>query len=177
MNHLAIGMIVVSALVGASALAPTTLVFPEPRPGTVSPIGSPCGYNPDPGRTAARMLLPGSTVEVRWTEWINHPGHFRISFDADGQNDFVDPFAYDSFYVAPSVLLDNIPDVVGATQYSATIVLPNIECDNCTLQLMQVRYDAPPFTSGGDSNDIHRACADVTLSPAAEFVSQNGFEG
>ena len=177
MKHLAIGMIVVSGLVGSSALAHITLVFPEPRPGTVSPIGSPCGYNPDPGRTAARMLLPGSTVEVRWTEWINHPGHFRISFDADGQNDFVDPFAYDSFYVAPSVLLDNIPDVVGATQYSATIVLPNIECDNCTLQLMQVRYDAPPFTSGGDSNDIHRACADVTLSPAAEFVFQNGFEG
>ena len=76
----------------------------------------------------------------------------------------------------PTVIMDLIADKTDPN-YSVEITMPDIECDNCTLQLMQVRYDAPPFTSGGDSNDIHRACADVTLSPAAQFVFQNGFEG
>ena len=133
--------VVVAALLGVLVPLPSvahiTLVYPPPRPGMVSPIGSPCGYSPDPGRTTAQPLLPGATIEVRWNEWINHPSHFRISFDSDGQDDFVDPASPDDFYTVPSVLLDAIADN-GTGDHAATITLPMIECDNCTLQVIQV---------------------------------------
>jgi len=64
-------------------------------------------------------------VEVRWTEWIDHPSHFRISFDADGQDSFIDPAGYDDFYTNATVLLDNIMDGSGVTEHTASITLPS----------------------------------------------------
>jgi hypothetical protein len=164
-------------LLGAPAQAHITLTYPTARAGQTSPVGFPCGLDPDPGRLTPTPLLPGSTIEVRWTEWINHPGHFRISFDDNGQDDFVDPLSYTNFYTVPSVLLDDIADPVGVTQHSAVVTLPFIECDNCTLQLMQVLTDKPPYTAGSTSDDLHRMCADLTLTLNAETVFANGFEG
>ena len=177
MKRFMLGAIGFVALVGTTAQAHVALVFPVARPGNPgSAYGEPCGFDTDPGRTTSTPLLPGSTVEVRWAETINHPGHFRISFDDNGQDNFVDPDSYTDFYTDPSVLLDNIPDVAGVTQHSATIVLPMIECDNCTLQLMQVRTDDPPFINLPGSIDMHRLCADLTLTLDAEFVFDDGFE-
>ena len=34
---------------------------------------------------------PGETIEVRWDEYVDHPGHYRNAFDPDGDDDFVDP--------------------------------------------------------------------------------------
>src|SRR5687768_12996314 len=36
-----------------------------------------------PDRTT--VLLPGATITVTWLETINHPGHYRIAFQPDGQ--------------------------------------------------------------------------------------------
>lgn len=113
-------------------------------------------------------------VRVRWTETISHPGHYRISFDNDGQDAFVDPASYTDFYTNAAVLLDNIPDVTGTSQYSATVTLPFLECNNCTIQVMQVLTDKPPYVPGPSSDDLHRVCADVTLS--LEYIFANGFE-
>lgn len=158
------------------AWAHITTTFPAERAGTVSVTEGPCGTHTTPGRGPARKFLPGQTVDVRWTEVIDHPGHYRISFDDDGQDDFVDPAGYDDFYVSESVLLDNIPDLPNQSQYLATITLPNIECDNCTLQVMQVNTDKPPFTPSPLSNDMHWTCADITLTPDAEILLLDGFE-
>lgn len=125
----------------------------------------PCGHAYD-ARTPMPTLLPsGATIEVRWREFVQHPSHYRIAFDADGA-DFIDPPAMDSFYDAPAgdpdslVLLDDIEDADGS-QHVATVVLPDIECDACTLQLIQVMYDKPPFAPG--DNDIYYQCADLVL--------------
>jgi len=77
-------VVIVGGLFSVPVGAHITLVYPPPRPDNVSPIGAPCGYSPDPGRTTVTPLLPGATIEVRWNEWINHPSHFRISFDSEG---------------------------------------------------------------------------------------------
>ena len=37
------------------------------------------------------VFEPGETVHLGWTEFVSHPGYFRISFDEDGDDDFVDP--------------------------------------------------------------------------------------
>jgi hypothetical protein len=169
---LAAVLLVLSSL---HARAHITQVFPPPRPGTVVANGYPCGYNPDPGRTTALVLRPGAMVEVRWTEWINHPGHFRISFDNDGQDSFIDPASYTDFYTNAAVLLDDIEDANGVSEHSATITLPNVQCNNCTLQVMQVLTDKAPYTSGPSSDDLHRVCADLTLD--ADLLFGDGFDG
>lgn len=164
-------------LVSSAALvqAHITLEFPAPRPGTVFVNGYPCGYDPDPGRTTALALQPGAMVEVRWTEWIDHPGHFRISFDNDGQDSFVDPTGYDDYYTNATVLLDNIEDASAVSEHAATVTLPNIECNTCTLQVMQVLTSKPPYTTGPSSDDLHRVCADLTLT--ADLLFGDGFDG
>ncbi|MFA9472798.1 MAG: hypothetical protein ACERNK_19695, partial [Deltaproteobacteria bacterium] len=49
--------------------------------------------------------------------------------------------------------------------YMATVTLPNVTCDNCTLQVIQVMYDKPPYTTPG--NDIYYQCADLVLREGA----------
>ena len=64
------------------------------------------------------------------------------------------------FYSNDTVLLDDIADEGrDVRDYMATITLPDITCDNCTLQVIQVMYDKPPYTTPG--NDIYYQCADL----------------
>ena len=42
----------------------------------------------------------------------------------------------------------------------AVVTLPNIECTNCTLQMMQILGDHLPF---GGTDDFHYECADLVL--------------
>jgi len=96
---------------------------------------------------------------VRWTETVPHEGHFRIAFLQDGQN-FPVPTGIQMPAVAP-VLVDGIPDPSGGkSDWSAEITLPNVECTNCTLQLMQVMSTSPPY----QANDFYFQCADLILA-------------
>jgi hypothetical protein len=115
------------------------------------------------------VLEPGASLTVTWDEYVDHPGHFRISFDADGDDDFVDPPCLSGcntrnpaieLYSNDTVLLDGIADTIGG-QSSASVTLPDVECERCTLQVIQVMYDKPPYVSPG--NDIYYQCADLVL--------------
>jgi len=107
---------------------------------------------------------------VQFNETINHPGFYRISFDDDGQDAFVAPSTRAMVQTAPPftlpVLLDNIADKAGGA-YTVMVTLPNVECERCTLQLIQVMV-ATSVTSwdpGGDA-DIYFTCADIALRRA-----------
>jgi len=147
------------------ALAHVDLESPTDR-GCIDQKVGPCGSGCNDRSGNVTALEPGSTITVRWTETVDHTGHFRISFDDDGIDDFQDPTGYDDIQEIPTlpVLLDGIADKNGG-QYSAQVTLPDVECDNCTLQLIQVMTDKPPFTAGG--NDIYYRCADLTLRAGA----------
>ncbi|HWM85549.1 MAG TPA: SCE4755 family polysaccharide monooxygenase-like protein [Kofleriaceae bacterium] len=152
-------------LVAGSASAHIQMRTPLQRD-TGQKIG-PCGDSNGVRSASVCEYQPGATITVTWDETIEHPGHFRISFDEDGEDDFVDPDGYDDFDTGPSVIEDDIADrnVSGDDpSYSQTITLPDIECDSCTLQLIQVMTDKPPY---GDGNDIYYQCADITLSASA----------
>jgi MYXO-CTERM domain-containing protein len=127
----------------------------------------PCGNTCDPARANATSFEPGATITVQWDEYINHTGHFRISFDDDGEDAFQDPTSYDDIQENPTlpVLLDGIADKASGGKYSAEVTLPDIECENCTLQLIQLMTDKPPYTIGG--NDIYYRCADIALRVGA----------
>ncbi|HEY6882052.1 MAG TPA: hypothetical protein VI299_28680, partial [Polyangiales bacterium] len=45
----------------------------------------------DRSRGPVYTFEPGSTIKLQVSENIPHPGYFRIAFDKDGQDDFMDP--------------------------------------------------------------------------------------
>jgi len=120
----------------------------------------------------------GTTITLQWLETVPHPGHYRIAVDLDGQDDLMDPPQIMDFYSNDTVLLDNIADNTGTGMYEATVTLPEMTCDNCTLQLIQVMYDkAPPMRPNlvyGD-DDIYYQCADIRLvAPGSDVGTDMG---
>lgn len=137
----------------------------------------PCGLAGGQRSDNVCELRPGAVITVEFEETVEHPGHYRISFDEDGVDDFVDPTDFDDYYTAPSVLLDEIPDrdvdVGGDPRYTVQVQLPDVECTNCTLQLIQVMDDKPPWGPEG-GRDIYYQCADLVLSRSAPATPAPG---
>ncbi|HUH02014.1 MAG TPA: SCE4755 family polysaccharide monooxygenase-like protein [Kofleriaceae bacterium] len=149
-------------VLGSAGLADAhlRLLSPSARYGDSQKAG-PCGVAGGVRTTdKVSTFAPGETITLVWDEFIDHPGHFRISFDDDGDDSFVDPATADELDSAPSVLEDGIADQIGGT-YNYQITLPDLECDNCTLQVIQVMTDKPPY---GDGNDIYYQCVDLILT-------------
>lgn len=153
------------------AAAHIQLMSPSPR--TLELKVGPCGIR-SARRGNVTPFAPGATIDVVWKETTGHPGHYRISFDADGEDDFVDPRSFTDLNTAPSVLLDNIADRSGNLTYTQPITLPNITCGNCTLQVIQVMTDKPPY---GDGDDIYYQCADLVLGTPADAAVPTGDGG
>jgi len=164
-------IVAASLLLPAAASAHIALVDPAPR-GTALKQ-APCGAGPSSLRgTPDAPIAPGSTITVSWLETVDHPSHYRISFDPDGQHFTVPPdTTSDTAATDPLVLLDLIPDVqgnfpAGGRPYQQQVTLPNIACDTCTLQVIQLMTDKPPYTTDAASNDIYYQCADLVLAGA-----------
>ncbi len=161
------------AALATSAAAHIALEYPPSRYGPdVLKVG-PCGAASGPRSDHVTELEAGAPLEVVWNEYVDHPGHFRIAFDRDGDDGFIDPLCLSGCttrnpviqtYSNDTVLLDDIPDTVGGGESRVTITLPDVECDRCTLQVIQVMYDKPPYATPGD--DIYYQCADLVLHRA-----------
>jgi hypothetical protein len=160
----------------APSLADAHVQIRAPKQRTQDQKFGPCGVTGGTRSQNVCAFRPGATITLAWDETVDHPGHFRVSFDDDGVDDFVDPTGYTDFDSAPSVLEDNIGDRdVGAGDrgYSIDVTLPDVECQNCTLQLIQVMTDKPPWGPGG-GNDIYYQCADIVLSATAPAEPEPG---
>jgi hypothetical protein len=121
----------------------------------------PCGVTGDSRTSNAALITtytPGQKLMVTWKETVQHPGHFEISFDSDGQ-DFPTPGTAPSATSGVTVLAANIADK-SSSDYTYEVTLPNMECSKCTLQLVQVMTTkAPPYGSG----DLYFNCADIII--------------
>ncbi|MEY4549437.1 MAG: hypothetical protein RL685_5632 [Pseudomonadota bacterium] len=118
----------------------------------------------DPNRVDERAteLQGGSTLRVRLEEYVGHAGRFRIAFDPDGAE--LDDF--------DAHVLTDIPDPAGSTGnigegsiWEIEARLPNIDCERCTLQVVQtVDGDmlTPLLFPNADSG--YFACADLVLT-------------
>lgn len=145
------------------AEAHIALVSPPPRYADLK--SGPCGKGTKDARTTkVSTFKPGATINVTWQETIGHPGHFRIAFDPDGTSIFKDPASFTDVSGGPGVLVDNIADKTGTQMYTQQVTLPNVECTNCTLQVIQVMTDKAPY---GDGNDLYYQCADIVLAKDA----------
>jgi MYXO-CTERM domain-containing protein len=170
------------ALYSAHASAHVCMVDPVSRVGPnctgASPQkDGPCGVA-ERGSNVT-VYRPGETITVKLNETIGHPSHYRIAFNPNG-DDFEDPTSReDNTGAHPFVLKDNITDEDGDDGYpdnpantqSVQVTLPNMLCENCTLQLIQVMYDKGGNGFGGDdgpggkedNDDMYYACADIAL--------------
>jgi hypothetical protein len=161
MRYLSIGACALLATTPGLASAHFDLVYPTSRYENTL-LGRPCGQDPDTGRANVTTLSAGSTITLQWTSTISHSGHYRISFDPDGQ-DFSVPIAPDDLYADPNVVADDIPGLADTPNRTFALHLPDITCANCTIQLLQVLTDHLPYTMDANTNDLHWQCADVIL--------------
>lgn len=139
------------AVVGAgSAAAHTQLDSPARRYDDMK--GAVCGKGggADARTTHFSRFEPGETIDVSWTETIDHVGTFRIAFDDDGAD-------RDDFDANVLKTIDD-PDNASGAQYTESVTLPDIECNNCTLQLKQVMS-----TGAATDDNTYFQCADLVL--------------
>jgi Lytic polysaccharide mono-oxygenase, cellulose-degrading len=148
---------------------------------------APCGKASGTRGTTVHTFKPGSVIDIQLTETIPHPGYFRIAFDDDGDDGFVTPSGTDGadgncsgdakcgpgledYCNNETVLFDHLDQhAAGAlnTPYTWSVTLPNIECDNCTIQVLQVMNDFNLHPQAYPADDIYYACIDVVLSNSA----------
>jgi hypothetical protein len=53
--------------------------------------------------------------------------------------------------------------------FSIDLTLPDLECDECTLQLAQIMTDKAPYVPG--TNDLYYNCVDLVLPEPAPGTS------
>ncbi|MCA9659926.1 MAG: lytic polysaccharide monooxygenase [Myxococcales bacterium] len=148
-------------LAPASASAHIELTSHIARHSKYTQKTAPCG-DADDGGPGENIYVyePGETVTFAWHEFVDHPGHYRVAFDDAGSDDFIDPATADERYSNDAVLVDGIADVAGVSDYEVDVTLPAIECAACTVQILQIMTDKPPY---GDGNDVYYHCVDVQL--------------
>jgi hypothetical protein len=170
------GCFVALFLLCSNVLAHVQFSYPTPRrPGSGNEDikNGPCGCSTDacpngdvrnPSRVT--VLEPGETITVTFNETVNHPGFYRISFDEDGQDAFEPPplsrSAIQTGTPTLPVLLDDIEDIedgMRSHMYEVEVTLPNVECENCTLQLIQVMVTDATWPE----EEIYFTCADIAL--------------
>jgi uncharacterized protein (TIGR03382 family) len=177
--------VVAIALLGISgSIAHAHIHLMQPLSRTDEPLGDPqkmenCG-DPTITRTArVTTYKPGETITVNWQETIEHPGWFRIAFQANGEGFRAPPPANgpNSAGTASNYPTEDRTGMVDATDGSlvlkdripdgtltAQVTLPNMECTNCTLQLIQVMTQTATYEF---VNDVYFQCADITLAANA----------
>ena len=96
------------------------------------------------------------------------PGKKCQGTDVDrcGESDFCSVVSKDG----PTVLWDNLdphvtPTALGNKKWGWTVTLPNIECEDCTIQVMQVMEDPVGDAHGpfDGKSDLYYRCIDVKL--------------
>jgi uncharacterized protein (TIGR03382 family) len=162
----------ISAAIASPAFAHIELTYPAPRSKDQIKTG-PCGQAGSTRSSKGTKVEPGATITVTWDETVPHEGHYRIAFDDNGQ-DFPLPKKVDAAD-GRTVLADGIPDPGDAQdKFQREITLPDIECDNCTLQLIQVMSTA---ASNWPASSMYFTCADLVLERGAGVPPPPGGPG
>lgn len=185
----------VVALLSLPAVGHAHVYLTEPVGRGEMPNGDPqkvqhCGRA---GRMPERVttLSPGATITVKFRETINHAGWYRISFQPDGEVFRMPPASNGpnaagtaSNYPTENrtgmvdetnaiVLMDRILDTGDKLAMTADITLPNIECNNCTLQLLSVMTNGAQYAPGSNGS-LYFQCADITLAANAPDAGMVG---
>jgi hypothetical protein len=120
----------------ASALAHTVLDDPPALSANddykTEPCGCVIGGMPacdDPYATTVYQV--GQEITVTWNETVDHAGDFRISFAAKPPSEVLES----DFESSPITV--TVPDRQAGGLASVTLTLPDVPCDECTIQVRQ----------------------------------------
>lgn len=140
----------ISLFVPSVAWAHVVLVDPAPRSGENGLVAEPCGDVAPTGNPV--QLTAGDTITVSWAVGQSHGGSLRIDFAEMGDMGFDD-----------NILAMDVSDAEGMPD-SMDVTLPNVNCDACTLRIIQINPDEANYVS----------CADVQLQGAIEGTTGGG---
>ena len=104
-------------------------------------------------------LSAKETITVEWEETINHPGSYKISFATTEQSEF--KLLKELQDTQDGAVTFNDPTTYH--QYSTSIMVPDITCNKCLIQLIQVMTDRTPPT-------FYYSCADVKITGGSVTV-------
>ena len=120
----------------------------------------PCGQAPD-----SNIVTPaqgGRPIQLRINEFVFHPGHYRVALSVNSRAELPpDPVVtQDSNGISISAAIQNPPSIPVladgvfahalpiAGDLETAITLPNINCERCTLQVIEFMADHG-FNPGG----------------------------
>jgi uncharacterized protein (TIGR03382 family) len=171
-------LLYVVALAATATVATAHVRITTPTPRTTIDLKSRhCGATGS-ARANVQTYRPGATVHLVWDIYIAHPGWIRVSFNPAGDTFRIPPGVSGGY---PTENLTGMADPGGSgstiiadrlpvTQTSLDVVLPNAECNNCTLQVIEMMTDKPPYTIDPLSNDIYFACVDLVVSASTPII-------
>lgn len=165
------GIAVATLLATEQGAAHLRLLAPVARePGAVVGGGpnarlkqGPCGQIVNGRTDKVSVFAPGETIEVTWDEFVNHRSYYRVAFDVDADDDF--PLfpgpgvrQYDPTDACPVdgrvILAYELADRIGE-MHTLNVQLPDVECESCTLQVVQYMYET--------GSPYYFQCADLAL--------------
>ncbi len=113
----------------------------------------PCGRGGgEDGRTErVTRYAPGETITMRWIETIDHEGTWVVAFDDDG--------ADEADFEANIIATFTDPENISGLPWQEQVTLPDVECTNCTLRLLQIMTTSP----NPRPSDLYFQCADIVL--------------
>jgi hypothetical protein len=149
---------------------------------------APCGQTTDGRTSGVTVFQPGQVVTVSWVEYVNHPSYFRVAFQPDGdsfpmrqnvpQSNSVPETADQQLSAEQAVFAGSTAQLLAVVQdnntsttatLSTQVTLPNVPCENCTLQVVQVMYNNPPQDGGG-----YYQCADIAIRAGSDTTGGDG---
>ncbi|HEY4107217.1 MAG TPA: SCE4755 family polysaccharide monooxygenase-like protein [Polyangiaceae bacterium] len=178
-----------------SATASAHFDLTAPTPNTTSTDGGmgspPCGIG-----TASGVITPaqgGHPITIKIDEFIGHDGFYRVALALDSptelpldnvvkdsQGTILPPSGkpsgtsasadYETTPVFP-VLMDHlfVHTAVNNQMFQGDVTLPNVNCDKCTLQVLEFMQDHPfnfasPPDTGPGGGYFYRHCADLKIT-------------
>ena len=170
------------------------------RLGDPQKIGPCGGVSANPGRgTPANPGVPsgaitnvkgGTKLPILVQETIYHPGHYRVALARTQTQLPPDPSVTTAQTergvrsqsaaimnpAAPPVLVDGLwPHTERPTQnWETEVEIPNINCPNCVLQVIQFMADHPGIAVDGGHNYHHCAILNIASDPAKPLDTRWG---
>ncbi|HTM43670.1 MAG TPA: SCE4755 family polysaccharide monooxygenase-like protein, partial [Polyangiaceae bacterium] len=189
-----VGLAALLLTLASPAFAHFTLMSPPPNAPADASGGKgspPCG--PDSAMAATPMAVQGGhMLTLQLQETVFHPGFYRVALSIMSRSELPpDNTVYDSNnmvlmaggagqsdhadYMDPPVfpvLEDNLfqHDTMGTGMYMKDIMIPNVTCAHCTLQVIEFMAQ---HGSNGDAGFFYHHCADLAITADAALPAFN----
>jgi hypothetical protein len=174
-------LVLSSMLVGILALFPAvadahfTLVQPASWLATDNGGKGPPPCGEGVPSNAITKVQGGHPIPIKLIETVIHPGHYRVALSVNSRIELpVDPDVFadkDDQSISATIQTPKIPVIadglfphttapVNAT-WQTELLLPNINCARCTLQVIEFMAEHGPNTGGGY---FYHQCADLEIT-------------